>query len=415
VLIPRPFGCGQFVLLSEVLIAVVSLILKSNQPFYFILQWTGCSIRHTGKDARDANGGSDQVIQSLSARHLPLLRLAGRAGLPSFSVHHRTHSARFASHVGQVSNEGTLMSHNPYLAPFPPANGYGQAQQSNKSFLVTWLLSLLLGVLGVDRFYLGKVGTGILKLVTIGGLGIWALADLVLVLSNRTRDKQGLPLEGYDKHKKVALIVTGVVILLSIVVNSARAGSGPAAAPASAPSVATATPSATPSATPTKDPAVAAAEAKARADADAKTKADADAAAKAKAEADAAAKAKADADAAAKAAADAAAKAAAEAEAAAKKGTISQQNALRKAGDYLKYTAFSRPGLIGQLEFEKYSTEDATWAVDRVTVDWNEQSAKKAKSYLEYSSFSRSGLIDQLLFEGYTPEQAEYGVSKTGL
>jgi hypothetical protein len=274
---------------------------------------------------------------------------------------------------------------------------------------VTWLLSLLLGVLGVDRFYLGKVGTGILKLITLGGIGIWALIDLILVLTNKTRDKQGLPLEGYDRHKKVALIVTGVVILLSIVVNSARAGSAPSVAPApSTPKASATTPSATPSATPTKDPAVAAAEAKAKADADAKTKADADAAAKAKAEADAAAKAKAAADA-------AAAKAAAEAEAAAKAGTVSQQNALRKAGSYLNSSAFSRTGLIGQLEYNKYSTEDATWAVDRVTVDWNAQAAKKAKSYLKSSSFSRSGLVDQLLYNGFTPEQAEYGVSQTGL
>ncbi|MUU70545.1 Ltp family lipoprotein [Pseudarthrobacter sp. GA104] len=297
------------------------------------------------------------------------------------------------------------MSQQPYTAPYPPNYGYGQPPVSNKSFLATWLLSLLLGVFGVDRFYLGKVGTGILKLVTFGGLGIWALIDLILVLANKTRDKRGLPLEGYDRHKKVALIVTGVVILLSIVVNSARAGSAPSSAPvASSPKVATAgqTASATPA--PTKDPAVAAAEAEAAA----KAKAEADAAAKAKAEADAAAKAQAAADA-------AAAKAAAEAEAAAKKGTVSQQNALRKAESYLKYSAFSRTDLIGQLEYNKFSTEDATWAVDRVTVDWNEQAAKKAASYLKYSSFSRGDLVDQLLFNGFTPEQAEYGVSTTGL
>ncbi|WP_461163605.1 Ltp family lipoprotein [Arthrobacter sp. R4-81] len=302
------------------------------------------------------------------------------------------------------------MSH-PSLSPYPPTYGYGQVQQSNKSFLVTWLLSLFLGVLGVDRFYLGKVGTGIVKLVTFGGLGIWALVDLILVLANKTRDTRGLPLEGYDKHKKVALIVTAAVILLSIIFNPGRGGSGATSASDVSTVNGSVAATSTAMATPTKDPAVAAAEAETAA----KAKADADAAAKAKAESDAAAKAEADAAAKAKAEADAAAKAQAEAEAAAKRGTISQQNALSKAADYLDYSAFSRTGLIGQLEYEKYSAEDATWAVDRVTVDWNEQAAKKAKDYLEYSSFSRSGLVDQLLYEGFTPEQAEYGVSTTGL
>ncbi len=325
---------------------------------------------------------------------------------PHQASYHHTHSARFAAHVGQVSYEGTLMSQSPYPTAYPPSQAHGQPPQSNKSFLVTWLLSLLLGVFGVDRFYLGKVGTGLLKLFTIGGLGIWALIDLILVLANQTRDKQGRPLEGYQQHKKVALIVTGAFVLLSIIFNATRVGS----ATTSAPAVSTAKESAAApvASSQTQDPAAASASAKAKADADAsKAAADAEAAVKAKADADAAAKAKADADAAAKVAADAAAKAAA--------GTISQQNALRKANDYLDFSAFSLTGLIKQLEFEKYSTEDATWAAERVKVDWNEQAAKKAKNYLDFSSFSHSGLVDQLLFEGFTPEQAEYGVSQTGL
>ena len=88
---------------------------------------------------------------------------------------------------------------------------------------------------------------------------------------------------------------------------------------------------------------------------------------------------------------------------------------MRKAEQYLDYTAFSRQGLIQQLEFDDFSTEDATFAVDHITVDWNEQAAKKAEDYLGYTSFSRGGLIDQLEFDGFTPAQAEYGVAATGL
>ena len=67
------------------------------------------------------------------------------------------------------------------------------------------------------------------------------------------------------------------------------------------------------------------------------------------------------------------------------------------------------------MKFEGFPDADAIYGVDALNVDWNAQAAQKAASYLKYSSFSRSGLIDQLLFEGFTPEQAEYGVSTTGL
>lgn len=95
--------------------------------------------------------------------------------------------------------------------------------------------------------------------------------------------------------------------------------------------------------------------------------------------------------------------------------TVSQRNAVRTAKDYLDYTAFSRTGLIQQLEYEGFSTDDATFAVDHIAVDWNEQAAKAAKDYLDYSGFSRGGLIDQLEYEGFTPAQAAYGATAAGL
>jgi len=65
---------------------------------------------------------------------------------------------------------------------------------SEKEWIVALLLSLLLGYLGVDRFYLGQVGWGILKLVTLGGLGIWYVIDLILIATGSMRDQNGLPL-----------------------------------------------------------------------------------------------------------------------------------------------------------------------------------------------------------------------------
>lgn len=91
--------------------------------------------------------------------------------------------------------------------------------------------------------------------------------------------------------------------------------------------------------------------------------------------------------------------------------TSSQRNAIQSAKDYLEISAFSRSGLIEQLEYEGYSTEDATFAVDSLNTDWNEQAARSAKEYLKLTSFSRTGLIEQLEYEGFTRAQAEYGVN----
>ncbi|MUV37508.1 Non-specific serine/threonine protein kinase [Lentibacillus sp. JNUCC-1] len=63
--------------------------------------------------------------------------------------------------------------------------------KSDKDWLVTVLLSFFLGGFGVHRFYVGKIGTGILMLVTLGAFGVWTLVDFIVILVGKFRDKEG--------------------------------------------------------------------------------------------------------------------------------------------------------------------------------------------------------------------------------
>lgn len=94
--------------------------------------------------------------------------------------------------------------------------------------------------------------------------------------------------------------------------------------------------------------------------------------------------------------------------------SMGQKNALNSAKSYLSYSAFSYNGLVKQLEYEKFTHDEAVFAADNCGADWSEQAAKAAKTYLEYSSFSKDGLIEQLEYEGFTHEQAVYGTEQNG-
>lgn len=94
--------------------------------------------------------------------------------------------------------------------------------------------------------------------------------------------------------------------------------------------------------------------------------------------------------------------------------TTSESNALKKAKEYLQVMPFSRNGLIDQLEYEGFSTNDATYGADNCGADWNEQALEKAKDYLETMAFSYSGLVDQLEYEGFTSSQAKHGADNCG-
>lgn len=84
-----------------------------------------------------------------------------------------------------------------------------------KSFLLTAIFAIVLGVFGVDRFYVGKVGTGIVKLLTCGGAGVWWLIDIILILAGKTVDKNNQPLAGVNTKNR--LIAAGVLLLMIII------------------------------------------------------------------------------------------------------------------------------------------------------------------------------------------------------
>jgi hypothetical protein len=90
--------------------------------------------------------------------------------------------------------------------PYPqqpyPQQPYGYQQSpgygppAGKDWTTTLLLSVFLGGFGVDRFYVGKTGTGIIKLLTFGGCGVWWLVDIILIATGTFTDANGQPLVG---------------------------------------------------------------------------------------------------------------------------------------------------------------------------------------------------------------------------
>jgi TM2 domain-containing membrane protein YozV len=64
-------------------------------------------------------------------------------------------------------------------------------EKSSKSFIAAILLCFFLGSLGIHRFYVGKIGTGILQIITLGGLGVWVLIDFIMIIIGKFQDSEG--------------------------------------------------------------------------------------------------------------------------------------------------------------------------------------------------------------------------------
>ena len=234
-------------------------------------------------------------------------------------------------------------------------NAHGVVQ---KKWFTAFVLSLVLGGLGVDRFYLGKAGTGILKLITFGGLGLWYLIDLILIA---TRNMSGVEWvdDGKD-DKRNALIVFAVVAVLGLIIAI------------TAPK--TETPSTNSSETTQQT--------------SNETKPVAEEAKK---------------------------------EEAPKKEEPSvpaeYKSALAQATTYANEMNLSKRGVYDQLVSEyggKFTAPAAQYAIDNVKADWNANALAQAKTYQNDMNLSPAAVRDQLVSEyggKFTAAEADYAIA----
>ena len=153
-----------------------------------------CPLCNQNLDAPDDMGGD--IIECPACEEdieIPSPKPPAQAGKKRIVIKKRPAARGTASSTRRPSPKTKAA---PQAAPIAePSETATEDNVSEKSRTVALLLCFFFGPLSVHRFYTGKIGTGILQILTAGGFGIWLMIDFIMIICGNFKDKQGLPLQ----------------------------------------------------------------------------------------------------------------------------------------------------------------------------------------------------------------------------
>jgi len=108
----------------------------------------------------------------------------------------KTENEKYCQECGGVINiKAEICPKCGVRQPFTSSPSFEIPSKENK-WLICLLLCWFLGVFGIHRFYTGHTGIGVVQLLTLGGCGIWALIDFIIIVTGNFKDAQGNPIKG---------------------------------------------------------------------------------------------------------------------------------------------------------------------------------------------------------------------------